>query len=147
LGIEEEVIMAKSNIVLVDGMQFVGSSDSGHAVLMDAPGSVGGNNSAPTPMELLLSAFGGCTGMDVISILRKKKQNVKRLEVQVKGDKAKDHPRMYTTIHVNYIVAGRDVSEDAVKRSIGLSLDKYCSVGAMLGRAAKITHSFQVVSE
>jgi putative redox protein len=136
--------MATSHVVLVNGMQFIGSSDSGHAVVMDAPASVGGNNTAPTPMELLLSAFGGCTGMDVISILRKKRQSVSSLEIQVEGVKAKDHPMMYTSIHLNYIVSGRDISEDAVKRSIELSLEKYCSVGSMLGRAAEITHSFKI---
>jgi len=139
--------MAKAKITLVEGMQFVGSADSGHAVVMDAPPSVGGNNSAPKPMELLLMAFGGCTGMDVISILRKKKQEVSGLEMSVEGEMAKDHPHMYTAIHIEYTAKGKDISEDAVKRAIELSLERYCSVGATLGKAAKITHSYKVIPE
>ena len=139
--------MAKSKITFTDGMQFVGVADSGHAVVMDAPASVGGNNTGANPMELLLMAFGGCSGMDVISILRKKKQNVSKLELDVEGEMAKDHPHMYTSMHIEYMVTGKNISEDAVKRAIELSLEKYCSVGAILGKAAKITHSYKVISD
>ncbi len=139
--------MGSARVTLVKGMQFVGSADSGHAVVMDAPASVGGSDSASRPMELLLMAFGGCTGMDVISILRKKKQNVSRLELNVKGEQAENHPHMYTAIHIEYVITGREVSEDAVKRAIELSLEKYCSVGATLGKAAKITHSYKIIPE
>ncbi len=139
--------MAKAKVVLVEDMQFVGTADSGHAAVMDAPVSVGGKNSASTPMELLLSAFGGCSGMDVISILRKKKQNVSRLEMQVQGEKSDDHPKIYKEIHIEYTVSGKDVSEEAVKKAIELSLEKYCSVGATLGKAGKITHSYKIVQE
>lgn len=139
--------MGKAKVTLVDGMQFVGSADSGHAVVMDAPTSVGGNNTGPKPMELLLMAFGGCSGMDVISILRKKKQNVSKLELNVEGEMAKDHPHMYTAIHIEYVVTGKNISEDPVKRAIELSLEKYCSVGATLGKAAKITNSYEVIQE
>jgi putative redox protein len=139
--------MATSNILLVDNLQFTGTADSGHAVVMDAPVSVGGDNTAQTPMELVLTAFGGCSGMDVISILRKKRQKVGRLEIRVEGEKAKTHPKRYTSIHINYTVTGKDISEDAVKRSIDLSLEKYCSVGAMLKESAAITHSFKIIQE
>jgi len=139
--------MGNAKVTLVDGMQFVGSADSGHAVVMDAAPTVGGNNTGSRPMELLLMAFGGCSGMDVISILRKKKQNVSRLELNVKGEQAKDHPHIYTAIHIEYVITGKDISEDAVKRAIELSLEKYCSVGATLGRAVKITHSYKIVKE
>ncbi len=136
--------MGNAKVTLVDGMQFVGSADSGHAVVMDAAPTVGGSNTGSSPMELLLMAFGGCSGMDVISILRKKKQHVSKLELNVKGEQAKDHPHIYTSIHIEYVITGKDISEDAVKRAIELSLEKYCSVGATLGRAAKITHSYKV---
>lgn len=139
--------MGNARVTLVEGMQFVGKADSGHAVVMDAPASVGGSDSASRPMELLLTAFGGCTGMDVISILRKKKQNVSRLEMNVKGEQAENHPHMYTAIHIEYVITGEEVSEDAVKRAIELSLEKYCSVGATLGKAAKITHSYKIIPE
>jgi putative redox protein len=139
--------MANSSVVLVNGMQFVCTADSGHAVVMDAPQSVGGNDSGPTPMEFLLTAFGSCSGMDVISILRKKKQNVKGLAIEVKGEKAETHPKIYTAIHIDYTVSGEDISEEAVKKAVDLSLERYCSVGAMLGKAAKITHSYKIVGE
>jgi len=139
--------MGKAKVTLVDDMQFVSTSDSGHAVVMDAHTSVGGNNTGSRPMELLLMAFGGCSGMDVISILRKKKQNVSKLEINVEGEMATDYPKIYTSLHIEYVVTGKDISEDAVKRAIDLSLGKYCSVGATLGKAAKITHSYKIIQE
>ena len=137
----------KSKIKLVENMQFIGTADSGHGVIMDAPPSVGGSNTGSKPSELLLTAFGGCSGMDVISILRKKKQDVTNLEINVIGETAEGHPSMFTEMHIEYVVTGRDIAEDAVKRAIGLSLDKYCMVGNTLGKAAKITHSYKIVQE
>ncbi|RJQ15027.1 MAG: osmotically inducible protein OsmC [Nitrospiraceae bacterium] len=139
--------MPDAKVVFVEGMQFIGTADSGHAVVMDGPSSVGGNNTGSKPSELLLMAFGGCSGMDVISILRKKKLAVTRFEMNVKGEMAKEHPHMYTSMHIEYVVTGKDIPEDAVKRAIDLSLEKYCSVGATLGKAAKITHSYKIVQE
>lgn len=139
--------MVNATVTLVDGMQFVGTANSGHAVVMDSAPSVGGQDTGSRPMELLLMAFGGCTGMDVISILRKKKQKVERLMLNVKGEQADTHPHMYTAVHIEYVVSGKDISEDAVKRAIELSLEKYCSVGATIGRAAKITHSYRIIQE
>jgi len=137
--------MGKAKVTLVNGMQFVGAADSGHAVVMDAPASSSGGNTGSRPMELLLMAFGGCSGMDVISILRKKKQNVSKFETNVDGEMAEDYPHMYTALHIEYVVTGKNISEEAVKRAIELSLDKYCSVGATLGKAAKITHSYKII--
>jgi putative redox protein len=139
--------MGKAKVTLVSGMQFVGSSDSGHALVMDGPAASGGSNTGSRPMELLLMALGGCSGMDVISILRKKAQSVSRLEINVTGDMAQDHPHMYTSLGIEYVVTGKNVSEDAVKRAVELSLEKYCSVGATLGKAAKITHSYKIIQE
>ena len=139
--------MLKSRVKLVENMQFVGTSGSGHAVVMDAPPSVGGNNTGSKPSELLLSAFGGCSGMDVISILRKKKQNVSGFEMAVSGEMAEEHPRMFVSIHIEYTVTGKDISDDAVKRAIELSQGKYCSVGFTIGKAATITHSYKIVQE
>ncbi|RJQ56515.1 MAG: OsmC family peroxiredoxin [Nitrospiraceae bacterium] len=139
--------MPKARVTLVEDMQFLGTADSGHAVVMDAPSSAGGKNTGSKPSEMLLMAFGGCSGMDVISILRKKKQNVGKLEINVSGEMADKHPHMYTSMHIEYVITGKDISEDAVKRSIELSLETYCSVGATLGKAAKITHSYKIVQE
>lgn len=139
--------MAGAKITLVDGMQFLGSTDSGHAVVMDASSNVGGNNTGPRPMELLMVAFGGCSGMDIISILRKKKQDVSKFEIDVHGEMAETTPHYYTALHIEYVVKGKDISEEAVKRAIELSLEKYCSVGATLGKAAKITHSYRIIQK
>ncbi len=137
----------KSRIKLTDNMQFIGTADSGHAVVMDAPPSAGGNNTGSKPSELLLMAFGGCSGMDVISILRKKKQDVTNFEINVNGDTPESHPRSFTDIHIEYTVTGRNISEEAVQRAIELSLGKYCMVGLTIGKAANITHSFKVIQE
>jgi putative redox protein len=137
----------KSTIKHVDNMQFIGTADSGHAVVMDGPPSVGGNNTGAKPSELLLMGFGGCTGMDVISILRKKKQDVTDFEMHVNGETSESHPKMFTDIHIEYVVTGRNISEDAVKRAIELSLERYCTVGTTIGKAAKITHSYKIIQE
>jgi putative redox protein len=98
-------------------------------------------------MELLLVGFGGCSGMDVISILRKKRQNVTGFEVNVKGERADSHPHVYKDIHIEFVVKGKGVDKVAVERALNLSLDKYCSVGATLGKTGKITHSYRIVEE
>jgi putative redox protein len=137
----------KSTITFVDNMQFIGTADSGHAVVMDAPPSVGGNNTGTKPSELLLMGFGGCTGMDVISILKKKRQDVTGLQMHVNGEMSESHPKMFTGIHIEYVIRGKNISDDAVQRAIELSLDRYCTVGATIGKAAKITHSYKIVQE
>ncbi len=137
----------KSRIKLVENMQFVGTADSGHAVIMDAPPSVGGNNSGAKPSELLLMGLGGCSGMDVVSILRKKKQDVTNFEMNVDGETAESHPRSFIGIHIEYVITGRNISDDAVKRAIDLSIDKYCMVGNTINKNAKITYSYRVIQE
>lgn len=139
--------MPESTVTLVKGMQFVANSGTGHAIVMDADQKFGGQDSGARPMEMLLMGFGGCTGMDVISILRKKRQDVTGLEIRLNGEKAEGHPSRYTRIQLEYLITGRNVSSQAVERAISLSLDKYCSVGATLGRSAEITHSYKIVEE
>jgi putative redox protein len=139
--------MATANVKYTGGMQFVASADSGHAVIMDADSDVGGSNTGSRPMELLLMGIGGCSGMDIISILKKKKQTITGLEAQVSGTMAEDYPHKYTEISIEYIVRGKAVSEEAVKRAVQLSMDKYCSVKATLEGSAKITFSYKIVEE
>jgi putative redox protein len=145
--------MMNAMVKLVQDMQFVATADSGHAVVMDAPASVGGTNTGSKPSELLLMAFGGCSGMDVISILRKKKQDVSDLKINVRGETAESHPKMFNEMHIEYIVVGKNISEEAVISAISeeavisaieLSLDRYCLVGATIGKAVKITHSYKI---
>ena len=139
--------MLHSKVKLVENMQFIATADSGHAVVMDGPPNVGGNNTGSKPSELLLMAFGGCSGMDVISILRKKKQDVTGFEMNVSGDTAETHPKSFDKMHIEYVITGRNLSEEAVKRAIDLSLDKYCLVGSTLGKSAEITHSYKILQE
>jgi putative redox protein len=139
--------MTKAKITYTSGLQFVGEADSGHAVVMDGEEKFGGRNSGPRPMELLLIGIGGCTGMDAVSILKKKKEQVTGLDISVSGITAKDYPHKYTQIDIEYVVRGRGLSEDAVKRAIELSMNKYCSVKATLEGSAKIVFSYKIVEE
>ncbi|MDH4163841.1 MAG: OsmC family protein [Nitrospirota bacterium] len=139
--------MVHATVHLVKNMQFSGSADSGHRLEMDADDASGGGNAGFRPMELLLVGFGGCTGMDVISILRKKRQDISGLEMNIRGEKSDDYPKIYREIHIEYVVKGKSVQPDAVKRAIELSLGKYCSVGATLAKAGQIFHSYRIVQE
>ncbi len=139
--------MVEAKVRLTREMEFIGTASSGHSLTMDAEDASGGHNSGFRPMELLLVGFGGCTGMDVISILRKKRQEITGLEMNVKGEKAEEYPKIYKKIHIEYVVTGKNVQEEAVERAIDLTLNKYCSVGATLARAGTITHSFRIVNE
>lgn len=139
--------MVKARITLTENMQFEGEASSGHRLIMDADDESGGQNKGFRPMELLLVGFGGCSGMDVISILRKKRQNVTGLEMNVKGERADSHPHVYKDVHIEYVVRGKEIQKEAVERAIALSLDKYCSVGATIAKAGTITHSYRIVEE
>jgi len=139
--------MVKAIVKYTGGMQFLASADSGHAVVMDADADVGGSNTGSRPMELLLMGIGGCSGMDIISILKKKKQNVTGLEANVSGIMADDHPHRYTSIAIEYIVHGRGVKDEAVKRAVQLSMDKYCSVKATLEASARIDFSYKIFED
>jgi len=139
--------MVKAKITYSGGMQFIASADSGHTVVMDADAGVGGNNTGSRPMELLLMGIGGCSGMDIISILKKKKQQVSGLEANVSGTMAENYPHKYTEISIEFTIRGKAVSEEAVKRAVQLSMEKYCSVKATLEGSAKITFSYKILEE
>lgn len=139
--------MVEAKVTLLKDMQFTGTAASGHTLVMDADDDAGGKNAGFRPMELLLVGFGGCSGMDVISILRKKRQQIAGLEINVKGEKTEDYPKIYKKIHIEYVVKGKGVEKVAVERSISLSLEKYCSVGATLAKTGTITHSYRIVEE
>ena len=139
--------MIEAKVTYVDGLQFVGEAASGHAIVMDGDKEVGGRNTGARPMELLLIGLGGCSGMDVVSILKKKKQEINGVEIKVKGEKAENYPKKFTDIDIEFTVRGRNVSEDAVKRAVELSMEKYCSVKATLEGSAKVTWSYKIVEE
>lgn len=125
----------------LEGMRFVGTSGSGHDLVMDGdnPGS------APSPMEMILLAVGGCSSVDVVSILQKARQDVTDCEVEIKGLRADDHPRVFTDIELVFVVTGRGVQEKHVERAVNLSMEKYCSVSKMLEKAANVRHSYRIV--
>lgn len=133
-------------VTWVPPMQFAGSAAQGATVVMDATPGDGGMNAGPTPMENLLLALAGCTGMDVVSILRKKRIGLEDLRIEVTGERAADHPRVFTSIHLHYALRGAGLSTESAQKAVSLSLDKYCSVAAMLKRTAKITHDLHVLS-
>jgi len=135
----------EAKVTYVDGMRFVGEASSGHSVVMDGDPQFGGRNTAPRPTELLLIGLGGCSGMDVISVLKKKRQDVRNLEMNIKGERATEHPQKFTEITIEFVVTGRGLSEDAVKRAVELSMEKYCSVKATLEGVARINFTYRVV--
>ena len=136
-----------AKVVLEQGMRFTGMADTGHKVVIDSAPSVGGDDTGSRPMELILIGLCGCTAMDVISILRKKRAAVSGLEVKAHAERAAIHPKVFTDIHLEYIVTGNDVSPKAVERAIELSAETYCPAQAMLALAANMTTSYTIIEE
>lgn len=132
-----------STLVWQDRMTFEATTTYGHKIVIDAQPPEGDNH-GPKPIELLLTALGGCSALDVISILQKKREPVQGLEVFVEGERASEHPMVYTNIEVVYRVRG-NVNPVALERAIELSLTKYCGVHAMLSKSAKLTHRFEIL--
>jgi len=137
----------KARVKLVDGMMFVGESGSGHAVVMDGAPEYGGRNLGIRPMEMLLIGLGGCTAFDVVQILRKGREQVSDCQVEVAAERAETDPKVFTKIHLEYRVAGKDLAPAKVERAIQLSKEKYCSASIMLGAVAEITHNWTAVDE
>jgi putative redox protein len=134
----------QAKVTYIKGLQFVGEASSGHAIVLDGDHEAGGANTGLRPSELLLIGLGGCSGMDIISILKKKRQDVTGFEIKVDGTKADSHPKKFTDIKITYLITGRSISEDAVKRAVELSMDKYCSVKATIEGVSKITFSYEI---
>lgn len=126
-------------------MSFVGESGSGHSVVMDGSPDAGGRDLGIRPMEMLLLGLGGCTAFDVISILKKSRQNVVDCEVSIEAERSEEIPKVFTKIHLHFVVSGRELKADRVEKAVNLSADKYCSASEMLGKVATITHDFEMV--
>lgn len=127
------------------GMRFDGSAESGGAMTMDARPEHGGEGAGPSPMETVLLALGGCTGMDVISILVKMRAPLAGLEIAISADRADEHPRVFTRIALEYVFVGDGLRPEQVSRAVELSQERYCSVSAMLRKAAPLTYSWRIV--
>ena len=130
----------------VQGITFVAKGNSSHWVVMDGSTELGGNLAGSTPKELLLMALAGCTASDVVPILKKKRVQLQKLEINVKGNEREEHPRIFTDIHVEYVFYGEDLKSQDIERAIELSTTKYCSVSAILAASAPITHSYRIES-
>ena len=129
------------------GLSFDGTADSGFSLALGANSAVGGEDDGFRPLELFAIGLAGCTGMDVISILQKKRQNITQFEVRVHAQRAEEHPRVFTKIHIEYIVSGPQIDSAAVERSIELSETKYCPAQAMLAKTIPISSSYQIITQ
>ncbi len=134
----------KARLKWVDGVCFMGETGSGHAVVMDGAPEGGGRNLGPRPMELLLLGTAGCTSYDVLSILKKSRQDVRDCWVEMDAERADTDPKVFTRIHFHFVVVGRSLKADVVARAISLSAEKYCSASILLGKTADISHDFEI---
>ena len=134
----------ETKIQWAGGVTFIGESTEGHKIVMDGAAEGGGRNLGARPMETLLLGMGACTAYDVVSILQKAKQDIRECSMNISADRAEDHPRVFTDIHIHFTFAGDNLKEKQVERAINLSAEKYCSASIMLGKTAKITHGFEI---
>jgi len=135
----------KARIKWVENVCFVGESGSGHAIVMDGALDGGGRNLGPRPMETVLLGTGGCTAYDVVHILRKARAIITDCVVEIEAERATEDPKVFTKIHMHFIVSGKDLKPQQVERAIQLSAEKYCSASIMLAKTAKITRDFEIV--
>jgi putative redox protein len=129
------------------GMRFDVETGSGHHVMLDAAEHNGGQNSGPQPMEMLLVALAGCSGMDIIAILRKKRQDITGYELRVYGMRAEEHPKVFLDITIEHIFTGHNIRPEAVEHAIELTEERYCGASAMLGKTATIGHTFSIIED
>lgn len=134
-------------LTLQDEMHFTAVANSGYVVHLDTKAPAGEVSRGASPMELLMISLAGCTAMDVVSILRKKRQNLTGFEIRIHGDRATDHPKVFTDFELEYVVRGVDIDPAAVERSIQLSTENYCSAHAMLEKAAHIRTRYTIIEE
>lgn len=131
----------QAKVSWVDNLSFIGHSESGHAVVFDANRE---GSTAPSPMEMVLMSAGACSSVDVVSILQKARQQVQGCEVELTAERADSVPKVFTKIHLHFVVTGHDLSEKQVARAVNLSADKYCSVSIMLASSVAVSHSYRV---
>jgi putative redox protein len=134
----------KASVRWVDGMMFEAAADSGHTITMDGPPELGGRNRGSRPMEVVLMGTGACSAADVVSILKKSRQDVTDCVVELEAERAESVPKVFTRIHMHYVVTGRSLKPEAVERAVRLSAEKYCSATRMLNETAAITHDFEI---
>lgn len=134
----------KTRITWLENMAYVARSASGHALVLDGPPELGGQNLGPRPMEMLLMGMGGCTAVDVVHILRKARQDLQGCELEIEAERADIDPKVFTKIHIHFTLKGKQLNTKQIERAIELSAEKYCSASIMLGKTAQITHTFEI---
>ena len=136
----------KTKIKWMQDVSFKGNSESGHEVVLDGPEELGGKGLGMRPMEMMLIGMGGCTSFDVVTILKRSRQQITGCIAEIEATRADEIPKVFTSIHIHFLIRGIDLQEKAVERAVELSANKYCSASIMLGKSVKITHDF-VISE
>ena len=134
-----------ARITWVQDALFVGEAGSGHTITMDGSPDVGGRNLASRPMEVVLMGMGGCTAIDVVSMLRKQRQDIEGIEISLVAERAEDHPKVFTSVKLVYTVRGRKLNRALIERAVSLSDEKYCSATAMIRKSAEIAHEVVLV--
>lgn len=127
------------------GMSFVAETGSGHAFVMDGAPEAGGRNTGPRPMEAVLAGAGGCTAFDVVLIMKRSRQHVTGCEVKLSAERADTDPKVFTKLHMHFIVQGRDIKTSVLENALKLSHEKYCSASAMIGKTADITYDYEII--
>ena len=137
----------RTRVKWIESVKWVAQSDSGHGVVIDGSPDIGGENLGPRPMELVLMGLGGCTAMDVISILKKQRQAVTDCVIELEAKRAESIPKVFEEIHITYRVSGKALRADAVNRAVDLSATRYCSVSKMLEPSVILSHSVEIVED
>jgi putative redox protein len=137
----------KTRIKLIENVCLLAEAESGHGVVIDGAPAIGGRNLGVRPMEMVLMGLGGCTAMDVLSILKKQRQQVTDCVIEVQAERREEEPKVFTQIHLHYIITGHDLKENHVKRAVELSAEKYCSVSAMLSKTAQLSYDYEIITK
>ncbi len=135
----------KARIKWTGERTFIGESGTGHAIVLEASAGAEGATLGPSPMELVLIGMGGCAAFDVVHILDKGREPIAGCVAELEAERADEDPKVFTRIHIHFVVTGRDLSRAKVERAIALSAEKYCSASAMLAKTAKITHDLEII--
>ena len=137
----------KGTVTLHEGSTFEGVAGSGHRITMDVAPEVGGRNLGLRPMEMVLLGLGGCTAIDVLHMLRKGRQSITDMRVELDAERANDVPKVFTKIHLHFVITGIALDRHKIERAINLSASKYCSASMMLNKTAEMTHDFEIVKQ
>lgn len=135
----------KSRVKWLDHMSFVGESDSGHSVVMDAASDFGGRDLGVRPMEMVLLGLGGCASIDVILILKKLRQKVTDCAIELEAERSESVPKTFTRINLHFVLSGEGLADDRVARAVALTAEKYCSVSRMLEASVELSHDYEIV--